>query len=101
LSSGKWIFFGRIGKKLAAAFENKAFAEILKMNLQLTQEVLMYRIFNNSSNQSCCPDGHLMLNGSFDRRIRTSSGEFKMDFWRPVKGQIKGKFGILLTFTGF
>ena len=38
-------------KKFADAFENKAFAEILKMNLQLTQDVLMYRIFNNSSNQ--------------------------------------------------
>ena len=43
-------------KKLSDAFENKAFAEILKMNLQLTQEVLLYRIFNNSSSQKCCPD---------------------------------------------
>ena len=40
-------------KKLADAFENKAFADILKMNLQLTQEVLMHRIFNNSSSQQC------------------------------------------------
>ena len=69
-------------KKLAKAFENKAFSDILKMNLQLTQEVLMHRIFNNSSSQKCCPDGHLTLNGSFERRNRTSSGEFKMDFWR-------------------
>ena len=45
-------------KKVADAFENKAFAEILKMNLQLTQEVLMHRIFNNSSSQKCCLDGH-------------------------------------------
>ena len=58
-------------KKFTDAFENKAFAEILKMNLPLTQEVLMHRIFNNSSNQQCCPDGHLTLNGSFERRIRT------------------------------
>ena len=42
----------------------------------------MYRIFNGKSNLQCCPDGHLTLNGSFDRRIRTSSGEFKMAFWR-------------------
>ena len=42
-------------KKLADAFENKAFAEILKMNLQLTQEVLMHRIFNNLNSQQCCP----------------------------------------------
>ena len=36
-------------KKFADAFENKAFADILKMHLQLTQEGLMYRFFNNSS----------------------------------------------------
>ena len=45
-------------KKWAHVFANKAFAEILKMNLQLTQEVLMHRIFNNSSSQKCCLDGH-------------------------------------------
>ena len=39
-------------KTLADAFENKAFSDILKMN------------------------------GGFERRIRTSLGEFKMDFWR-------------------
>ena len=58
-------------KKVADSYENKAFADILKMNLQLTQEVLMYRIFNDKSNMQCCSDGHLTLNGSFDRRIRT------------------------------
>ena len=87
-------------KKFADAFENKAFAEILKMNLQLTQEVLMYRIFNNSSSQKCCPDGHLTLNGSFERRIRTSLGEFKMDFWR-VRCSMCGKtFAPLAKFIG-
>ena len=63
-------------KKLADAFKNKAFADILKMNLQLTQEVLMYRIFNNSSSQKCCPDGHLTLPqtapGASCRRKRTN-----------------------------
>ena len=67
---------------MADSYENKGFADILKMNLQLTQEVLMYRIFNDKSNMHCCSDGHLTLNGSFDRRIRTSLGEFKMVFWR-------------------
>ena len=67
---------------VADSYEKKAFADILKMNLQLTQEVLMYRIFNNKSNLQCCLDGHLTMNGSFDRRIRTSLGEFKMVFWR-------------------
>jgi hypothetical protein len=37
-------------KKVADSYEKKAFADILKMNLQLTQEVLMYRIFNDKSN---------------------------------------------------
>ncbi len=41
-------------KKFTDAFENKVFAEILKINLQLTQEVLIYRIFNGKSNQQCC-----------------------------------------------
>ena len=66
-------------KKVADSYKNKAFADILKMNLQLTQEVLMYRIFNDKSNMHCCSDGHLTLNGSFDRRIWTSLGEFKSE----------------------
>ena len=76
-------------KKFADAFENKAFADILKMNLQLTQEVLMHQIFNGKSNQQCCSDGHLTMNGSFERRIRTSLGEFKMDFWWQDLFQIR------------
>ena len=87
-------------KKLADAFANKAFADILKMNLQLTQEVLMHRIFNNSSNQRCCPDGHLTLNGSFERRIRTSLGEFKMDFWRVRCSKCGKTFAPLARFIG-
>ena len=67
-------------KKVADSYAKKAFSDILKMNLQLTQEVLMYRIFNGKSNLQCCPDGHLTLNGSFDRRIRTSLGGFKIVF---------------------
>ena len=63
-------------KKLSDAFENKAFAEILKMNFQLTQEVLINRILNKTKNQTCCADGYLMLNGSLVRRIRTCLGEF-------------------------
>ena len=87
-------------KKVADSYENKAFADILKMNLQLTQEVLMHRIFNNSSNQRCCPDGHLMLNGNFERRIRTSLGEFKMDFWRVRCSKCGKTFAPLAKFIG-
>ena len=87
-------------KKLAYSYEKKAFADILKMNLQLTQEVLMYRIFNNKSNLQCCPDGHLTLNGSFDRRIRTSLGEFKMVFWRVRCSKCGKTFTPLAKFIG-
>ena len=38
-----------LAKKWAHVFANNAFADILKMHLQLTQEGLMYRFFNNSS----------------------------------------------------
>ena len=41
-------------KSAADAYEKKAFAYILKMNLQLTQEFLRHRIFDSKSNQQCC-----------------------------------------------
>ena len=47
------------------------------MTLQLSQELLMHRIFNNTNRQKCSHDGYLTLNGGFERRIRTSLGEFK------------------------
>ena len=87
-------------KKLADSYEKKAFADILKMNLQLTQEVLMYRIFNDKSNMQCCSDGHLTLNGSLGRRIRTSLGEFKMDFWRVRCSKCGKTFAPLAKFIG-
>lgn len=69
--------------KLGDMFERKAFSELLKMILQLVQEILMYRIFQKKTNgMKCCEHGHLRMNGSFERRIRTSLGEFKMAFWR-------------------
>ena len=65
---------------MADTYKKKVFDNILKINLQLTQEVLMYRIFNGKSNLQCRPDGHLTMNSSLDRRIRTSLGEYKMLF---------------------
>ena len=53
-------------KKLAASYKTKALGEILKMNLLLTQEVLMYRIFNGKSDLQCCSDGHWAINESFE-----------------------------------
>ncbi len=69
--------------KLAEVYDRKAFAELLKMILQMVQELLMYRIFHGETDAlKCCDSGHLRQNGSFERRIRTSLGEFKMRFWR-------------------
>lgn len=69
--------------KLGDVYERKAFGELLKMILQMVQEILVYRIFHGKTDAvKCCPNGHLRLNGSFNRRIRTSLGEFKMIFWR-------------------
>lgn len=70
-------------KKSADGFENKAFAGILKMNLQLTQR-RMQRFQNNSSNQKCCQDDHFTRNDSFECRIRTSPDESKMDLWHAA-----------------
>ena len=68
--------------KLADVYERKAFPELLKMILQMVQEILMYRIFHGKADAlKCCDSGHLRLNGSFERRIRTSLDEFKMTFW--------------------
>ena len=69
--------------KLGDVYERKAFGELLKMILQMVQEILIYRIFHGKTDAvKCCDSGHLRMNGSFERRIRTSLGEFKMSFWR-------------------
>ena len=52
MSSGKWIFFGRIGKKVADSYDKKAFADILKMNLQLTQD--QFFCLSDSIFFACC-----------------------------------------------
>ena len=65
--------------KLADVYERKAFAELLKMILQMVQEILIHRLLHGRLDTlKCCDRGHFRLNGSFERRIRTSLGEFKM-----------------------
>ena len=80
-------------KKVADSYENKAFADILKMNLQLTQEV-SHNIF--SSKQFCSsqspPDGcctqaaKVLLNrlNSWIFRLNT----FSTDFFQALPAQI-------------
>ena len=85
--------------KLADIFERKAFSELLKMILQLVQEILMYRIFHGKTDaMKCCVNGRLRLNGSFNRRIRTSLGEFKMCFWRVSCSECGKTFAPLQRF---
>ena len=47
--AGNGFSLDELVKKEADSYEKKAFADILKMNLQLIQEVLMYRIFDGKS----------------------------------------------------
>ena len=57
----------------------------------LVQEVLIYRISRNKSEMfTCCANGKLRLNGSYNRRIRTSSGEVFLSLWR-VQCSVCGK----------
>lgn len=76
--------------KLSDLFERKAMAEFLKLILQLVQEVLMSRIFRGKATMTCCEPSQLQLNGGYDRRIRTSIGEFTMNLWR-VRCSVCGK----------
>lgn len=85
--------------KLAGVFENKAFTELLKMMLQMTQEVLMSRIFEGKSKMECCQDGKLRSNGSFNCRIRTSLGEFEMKFYRVSCSECGKTFAPLQRFV--
>ena len=62
-------------KTLADLFERKAMVELIRLILQLVQEVLMSRIFEGKSSMTCCHGGTLQLNGSYRRRIRCSVGE--------------------------
>ncbi|NMA23581.1 MAG: hypothetical protein GX938_08785, partial [Spirochaetales bacterium] len=85
--------------KLAEVYDRKAFAELLKMILQMVQELLMYRIFHGETDAlKCCDSGHLRQNGSFERRIRTSLGEFKMRFWRVSCSACRKSFSPLQRF---
>ena len=81
--SGTGFPLDELVTKLADVYERKAFAELLKMILQMVQEILIQRLLHGRLDTlKCCDRGHFRLNGSFERRIRTSLGEFKMPFWR-------------------
>lgn len=93
--------FDELVIKLSKAYEKNALAEILKVNLKLTQEVLIYRILDKRNTQRCCSDGHLTLNGSFERRIRTSLGDFTMKFIRVRCTKCGKTYSPLQKYIGF
>lgn len=47
--AGNGFFLDELVQKVADCYEKKAFADIWEMNLQLTQEILMHRIFDGKS----------------------------------------------------
>ena len=60
--------------KLADVYERKAFAELLKMILQMVQEILIHRLLHGRLDTlKCCDRGHFRLNGS----LRSWSFSFK------------------------
>jgi hypothetical protein len=76
--------------KLADVYERKAFSELLKMILQMVQEILMYRILNTKTNaMKCCDHGHLVSG-------RRPQGGFKAD-----SGCAGWSFGNRIAARGF
>jgi len=57
--------------------------KIVTLILQLYQESLLYHI-SKKTNQSitCCGQSNFVLNGSYDRRIRTTLGEINLSYHR-------------------
>ncbi len=85
------VSLDEIVRTVRDAYEKKAFSELLKMILQMVQEILIRRAAEGKlESMKCCPDGHFQMSGGFDRRIRTSLGEFKLMFFR-VRCSVCGK----------
>ena len=80
------FYLDELVKKVADACKKKIFSDILKMNLQLTQVVLMYRIFNGKSNLQCCSDGHSTMNNR--KLIKKHSVTEKRTVFYAIKRQI-------------
>ena len=80
-------------KKVADSYEKKAFADILKMNLQLTQPppILAQKVLNSAVwchlalyfFKSC---GILAMSGNFERKV--------LDLWQQEKSNLKLKMFI-------
>lgn len=82
--------------ELSYLFNNKGFSEILKLILQLTQEVLENRLLKGETTSiTCCNKSDFVLNGGYERSIKTSLGKIKMFFTR-IKCKDCGKSIVIL-----
>ena len=85
------ISLDEIVQAVSSAYEDKAFAELLKLILSMIQEIIIGRILSKSAAAPvCCEHGHLSLNGHYRRRIRTSIGDVALDV-KKVKCSACGK----------
>ena len=69
--------------KLGDLFEKKAFSELLRLILMLTQEVLQHPF-------SCCGKSDFKFNGGYNRRIQTSLGEVSL-YWHRIRCKSCGR----------
>ena len=85
--------------KLSELYERKALNEIVRLILQLVQEVLLHRYFSGQRLPfKCCDHQDFSLNGSYNRRLRTSVGEVNLS-WNRLKCRDCGKsFAVLKRF---
>ena len=85
------ISLDEIVQAVSSAYEDKAFAELLKLLLGMIQEIIIGRILIRSADAPCCCEhGHLALNGHYRRRIRTSLGDVVL-YVKKVKCSVCGK----------
>ena len=85
------ISLDEIVQSVSSAYENRAFAELVKLILCMIQEIVIGRILSKSAAAPvCCEHGHLSLNGHYHRRIRTSIGDVAL-YVKKVKCSVCGR----------
>lgn len=82
--------------KASELYRSKALNEFVKLMLMAAQEVLSGRLMRGEHLAlSCCGGHEFVLNGGYDRAVRTSVGDVEL-FWRRVKCKRCGKSFTLL-----
>lgn len=70
--------------ELKKCYNEDGFGEIISFILRLVQENLVSKAVSGTSNSMCCDNHNYVLNGSYDRKVKTSLGVVSMN-WRRVK----------------